>query len=104
MIFLIQEEDNKLQARRVEMKIKFKNTEEFKKLLMIKGYSQRTFAEATNISNPHLNLIINGERYPSGKLAKKIVDQLELNFEDIFFIDVACNEQAKIGGTNERTV
>ncbi|MBG9548547.1 helix-turn-helix transcriptional regulator [Cytobacillus firmus] len=72
------------------MKIKVKDTEEFKKLLLIKGFSQRTFAEATEISGPHLNLIINGERNPSGKIAKKIADGLEVGFEDIFFIDVAC--------------
>ncbi|USK48894.1 helix-turn-helix transcriptional regulator [Bacillus sp. CMF12] len=72
------------------MKIKVKNTEEFKKLLLIKGFSQRTFSKSVKISNPHFNLIINGERNPSGKVAKKIADGLNVRFEDIFFVDYAC--------------
>ena len=72
------------------MKVTLKDSNEFKKLLLQKGYSQRSFAEATEISSPYFNQIINEERFPSGKVAKKIVDVLELNFDDIFFIDDAC--------------
>lgn len=72
------------------MKITMKDQNEFKKILLKKGYSQRSFAEALEISPPYLNQIVNGERFPSGKIAKKISDQLELNFEDIFFIVDAC--------------
>ena len=72
------------------MKISLKDPYEFKKLLMQKGYSQRSFADATEISRPYFNQIINEERFPSGKVAKKIVDQLELSFTEIFFIDDAC--------------
>lgn len=72
------------------MKINLKNPAEFKKTLLEKGYSQRSFADAIDVSPPHFNLIINEERHPSGKIAKKIVDQLHLKFSDIFFIDDAC--------------
>lgn len=72
------------------MKVILKNPSEFKKVLLQNGYSQRSFAEATQISPPYFNQIVNGERSPSGKLAKKIVDELNLPFEDIFFIQDAC--------------
>ncbi|MEH7093978.1 helix-turn-helix transcriptional regulator [Neobacillus vireti] len=72
------------------MKIHLKNPNEFKKLLLQKGYSQRSFAESSEISPPYFNQIINEERFPSGKVAKRIADQLEMNFEDIFFIEDAC--------------
>lgn len=68
------------------MKITLKDTNEFKKILMAKGYSQRSFAESCEISSPYINQIINGEKFPSGKIAKKIVDVLGLEFSDIFFI------------------
>jgi transcriptional regulator with XRE-family HTH domain len=83
-------QDNFCKQRRGNMKIYLNNPNELKKILLQKGYSQRSFAELTEISPPYFNQIINEERFPSGKVAKKIVDQLEMNFEDIFFIDDAC--------------
>lgn len=71
------------------MKITLIDPNEFRKLLMSSGYSQRTFAETCEISTPYINQIINGEKFPSGKIAKKIVDVLELEFSDIFFINDA---------------
>lgn len=72
------------------MKVTLIDSKEFKKLLLQKGYSQRSFAEVTEISSPYFNQIVNGDRSPSGKVAKKIVDALEMTFEEIFFIDDAC--------------
>ncbi|USK66270.1 helix-turn-helix transcriptional regulator [Peribacillus frigoritolerans] len=72
------------------MKIYLKDPKEFRKVLLLKGHSQRTFAELVEITPPYLNQIVNGERFPSGKVAKKIVDVLEMEFEDIFFINDAC--------------
>jgi transcriptional regulator with XRE-family HTH domain len=83
-------QDNFCKQRRGNMKIHLKNPNELKKILLQKGYSQRSFAESTEISSPYFNQIINEERFPSGKVAKRIVDQLDMNFEDIFFIDDAC--------------
>ncbi|PLR93233.1 helix-turn-helix transcriptional regulator [Bacillus sp. T33-2] len=77
------------------MKINLKNPEEFKKLLLVKGFSQRSLAETIEISPSYFNLILNGERFPSGKVAKKITDALESEFDDIFFIDDACKSYQK---------
>lgn len=68
------------------MKVHLKDPNHFKKLLIIKGYSQSKLAKSIELSTPYLSQIINGERHPSGEVAKKIVDQLEIKFEDIFFI------------------
>lgn len=68
------------------MKVNLKNPNEFKKLLITKGYSQRKLAKEIELSTPYLNQIVNGERFPSGEVAKKIVDHLEIQFDDIFFI------------------
>jgi transcriptional regulator with XRE-family HTH domain len=73
------------------MKIVLKDPDGLKKILLQKGYSQRSFAEATEISSPYFNQIINGDRSPSGKVAKKIVDVLVMDFDDIFFIENACS-------------
>ncbi len=72
------------------MKVNLKDPYTFKKILIIKGYSQRKLAKAIDLSTPYLNQIVNGERNPSAEVAKKIVDKLEMKFEDIFFIDDAC--------------
>lgn len=69
------------------MQIVLKDPESLKRILLQKGYSQRSFAAATEISSPYFNQIINGDRSPSGKVAKKIVDVLEMEFDDIFFIE-----------------
>lgn len=78
---------------RGDMKIKLKNVEEFKRTLMVCGYSQRGLARAVGISEPYANQIANGERNPGPKIAKMIVDALHCDFLDIFFIDCACNSE-----------
>lgn len=80
------------------LKIKLKDNQEFKKILLLKGYSQRKLADETNLSNVYINQIINNERNPSGKVAKKILDVLELEFDDIFFIVDACKSKQEIRG------
>lgn len=72
------------------MKIKLKDPNEFKKLLLVSGYSQTELAKAIEITPPYINQIVNEERFPSAKIAKKISFQLGVNFADIFFIDDAC--------------
>lgn len=75
------------------MKITLANANEFRKMLLVNGYSQRSMANKIQVSSPYLNQIINGERCPSAKVAKKIVDELGIKFEDIFFIDDACKSE-----------
>jgi DNA-binding XRE family transcriptional regulator len=69
------------------MKIKLKNPVELKKMLILNGLTQTDFAKSIEVTLPYFNQIINEERNPSPKIAKKIVEELALNFEDIFFID-----------------
>jgi DNA-binding XRE family transcriptional regulator len=80
-----------MERREVIMKIKLKDVDIFKKMLMISGFSQRGLARTVGISEPYANQIANGERNPGPKIAKMIVDALNCEFDDIFFIDCACN-------------
>lgn len=61
-----------------------------KELVLKKGYSQRSFGRAINISEPYANQIVNGTRNPGPEIAKKMIDLLEVKFDDIFFIQNAC--------------
>lgn len=72
------------------MKIELKDPTEFQKLLLVNGYSQRSFAKKLKLSSPYVNQIINGKRSPSGKVAKDMADCLKVDFESIFFIKDAC--------------
>jgi DNA-binding XRE family transcriptional regulator len=72
------------------MKIKLKDPNEFKKLLLITGHSQTDLGKAIEVTPTYINQIVNEERFPSAKMAKKISFQLGVNFADIFFIDDAC--------------
>ena len=69
------------------MIIKLKSVEEIKKLMIIKGFSQRSLAEKLNLSDTHVNHVVNGLKNPGPVTAKKICDALEVEFKDIFFID-----------------
>jgi DNA-binding XRE family transcriptional regulator len=72
------------------LKIKLKNPMEFKKLMIVKGFSQADLAKAVEITPPYLNQIVNEERFPSAKTAKKISNVFGVEFADIFFISDAC--------------
>lgn len=72
------------------MRIKLKNPVEFKKTLIVNGFSQTELAKVIEVTPTYMNQIINQERNPSAKIAKKISGALGLDFEDIFFIDSAC--------------
>lgn len=74
----------------MEMKIKLRDSEKLKRLLLIKGFSQGQLASDINITVQHLNAVVNGKQSPSGRIAKRIADQLEVGFEDIFFVEVVC--------------
>lgn len=88
------------QATRKELmllKIKLKDVNKFKTLLMISGYSQRAYARAIGISEPYANQIANGTRNPGPEIAKNTADLLGVKFEDIFFIDYACKSEQSEG-------
>lgn len=75
------------------MKIKLKNIEEFKKLLLVNGYTQRSYGRAIGISEPYAHQIANGTRNPGPKIAKDTAELLNVKFDDIFFIENACKSE-----------
>lgn len=54
--------------------------------LLKEGYTLTKFASLIDIDTSYLSLIVNGKRTVSPTLARKIVSNLETNFEDIFEI------------------
>lgn len=72
------------------MKIKLKDPTEFKKMLIVNGFSQTELAKVVEVTPPYINQIVNEERSPSAKIAKRISTNLGVDFNDIFFIDSAC--------------
>lgn len=75
------------------MKIKLKDVDQFKMLLLTKGYTQRSYGRAIEISEPYANQIANGTRNPGPEIAKKTIDLLQVDFDDIFFVEVACKSK-----------
>lgn len=53
-------------------------------LLYQKGWTRRRLAEVAKINEATAQKIVSGQRNPSPPVAKKIVDALEVSFEDIF--------------------
>ncbi|MDF2902403.1 MAG: family transcriptional regulator [Bacillus sp. (in: firmicutes)] len=84
------------------MVIVFKNPEDFRKKLLTNGHSLRSFASLVGLSSPYFSQIINNKRNPSGKVAKKIVDELSLAFDDIFFIQDVSKSDRYSGDIHER--
>jgi DNA-binding XRE family transcriptional regulator len=74
----------------IKLKIKLKDPNKLKKLLIVHGYNQTDFAKEIEIAGPYLNQIIKEERYPSPKIAKSIYTKLGVEFGDIFFIEDVC--------------
>jgi DNA-binding XRE family transcriptional regulator len=75
----------------VMMKIKLRDVDGFKKMLIVKGFSQRSLGRKIGISEPYSNQVCNGIRNPGPEIAKNICKALDLQFDDIFFIENACN-------------
>jgi len=77
------------------LKIKLKDVDKFKTLLMTNGFTQRSYGRAIGISEPYAHQIANGARNPGPKIAKDTADLLDVDFEDIFFIDNACKSDQR---------
>lgn len=77
------------------MKIQLKDAIRFEELLIKKGFSKKAFAEAANIGQVTALQICNGDRNPSPRIAKRICDTLEVEFDDIFEI-VKPNQQLQV--------
>ncbi|TXL67463.1 helix-turn-helix transcriptional regulator [Cerasibacillus terrae] len=68
------------------MKVLLKDSIEFRKVLIEKGYSQRKFAREIDTSEAYLNQIINMKKHASPGVARKISNGLEIEFKDLFII------------------
>lgn len=78
------------------MKIALVDPSDFQKRILISGHSYRSFAKEIGISSPYIIQIANGNRNPGPKIAKKIVDGLKAQFDEIFFVDSGCkSDQTK---------
>lgn len=76
------------------MKIRLRDKESFAELLIRKGFTKRALATAAGIGQPTLVQISNGIRRPSPTTAKRILDTLGVEFDDIFVIEkegVTCS-------------
>ncbi|MED4754613.1 helix-turn-helix transcriptional regulator [Brevibacillus choshinensis] len=69
------------------MKIRLKDIELFEELIIRKGHSKRSFAEAAGIGQVTALQIASGDRNPSPRIAKRIIDALEVEFDEIFVIE-----------------
>lgn len=69
------------------MKIHLKNAHNFEEMLIKKGLSKKAFAEAAGIGQVTALQICNGDRNPSPRIAKRICETLEVEFDDIFIIE-----------------
>lgn len=66
-------------------KIIIKNSELIRSQMLKKGYNLKELGLLCGVSHSYISIVINGKRNPSGKLSKKILDSLDLKFDDIFF-------------------
>lgn len=68
------------------MKIQVKNTHFLNELIIRKGFSKNAFSKAAQLGQPTVVQISNGTRNPSPSSAKKIVEVLGVEFDEIFEI------------------
>lgn len=68
------------------MKINVKDTDKVRAMLIEKGYSQREFSRLIGMSENYVNQIINHKKSPSPAVAKKISNQLGVEFHELFLI------------------
>jgi DNA-binding XRE family transcriptional regulator len=77
------------------MKIQIKDEQALKKLLIRNGFSKTDLAKTVGVSNHHVGFILNGSRNPSPSIAKKIVNILECDFDEIFEIVELQDEKVR---------
>ncbi|MFJ7971725.1 helix-turn-helix domain-containing protein [Psychrobacillus sp. NPDC096389] len=68
------------------MKIKVVDSVKLRALLIEKGFSQREFSRQIGMSENYFNQIINHKKSPSPAVAKKISNQLGVEFYEVFLI------------------
>ncbi|MCE5168499.1 MULTISPECIES: helix-turn-helix transcriptional regulator [Paenibacillus] len=66
------------------MKILVKDFKLLNKLLVLNGFSKRSFGIALDVSSTTMSQICNGKRNPSPRIAKLICEELKVAFDDVF--------------------
>ena len=66
------------------MKIVIKDTEAIRKDILKRGLNMRQFAERVDITQHYWSNIMNGKRYPSAAVAKRIADELGKTIQEVF--------------------
>lgn len=72
------------------MKIIVKDIGALNELVLKNGFTQRSFGREIQISEAYSHQVLNGKRNPGPQIAKKISAMLNVEFDDIFFIESAC--------------
>jgi transcriptional regulator with XRE-family HTH domain len=72
-------------------------TDKLAELMYRKGWTRRHLAKAAGIGEVTAQQVVNGKRNPSPPVAKKIVDALGVEFDEIF--ELVPAEQIKEGAT-----
>ena len=66
------------------MKIVIKDTESVRREILKRGMNMRQFAERINITQYYWSNIMNGKRYPSAAVAKRIADEIGKPIQEVF--------------------
>ena len=66
------------------MKIVIKNAETVRKDILKRGMNMRQFAERVDITQHYWSNIMNGKRYPSPAVAKRIADEIRKPIQEVF--------------------
>ena len=66
------------------MKIVIKDTETVRKDILKRGMNMRQFAERVDITQHYWSNIMNGKRYPSPAVAKRIADEIRKPIQEVF--------------------
>lgn len=69
------------------MKIRLKDVGAFNRLLLRKGYTKIAFSKEIGMAQSYVVLLSNGKRHMSPKTAKKILEVLEEDFDELFIIE-----------------
>ena len=69
------------------LKITIKDLVEIKVEIAKRGKSLRSFSKEVGVSQGYLSQILSGKKRPSPKVAYKIANGLNLNIDEIFFIE-----------------
>lgn len=68
-------------------KIYVRNKKDFQKKILEAGTNFKEFSYRCGVSQAYMSRIVNGKINLSGVLSKKILDNLDAFFDEIFFIE-----------------